>query len=165
MNVCCVVETESSVHYLEELSYRKDPGSNPGLVLVALGHVYLRTRRSSPVCATHQSSLLIFVSIFLLAAKAGFCACTIIPLWVGCGKPWSPSQNTTLQWACILLNSWLILATLRDSEVESRHDSAWDPNMALRAPRYVISVTLTSYTFVSHLAARFFNHQQTYDET
>lgn len=34
-----------------------------------------------------------------------------------------------------------MLATLCDSEVESRHDSACDPNMALWAPRYVTSVT------------------------
>jgi hypothetical protein len=87
VNVYCAVETKSSVHYLEELSYRRDPGSNPGLVRVELGHVYLRTRRSSPLGATHQSSLLFFVLIFLLAAKAGFCACTIILLHVGCGKP------------------------------------------------------------------------------
>ena len=80
MNVYCAVETESSTHYLEELSYRKDPGSNPGLVRVALGHVYLRIRRSSPVGTTHQSSLLIFVLIFLLAAKAGFFAYAIILL-------------------------------------------------------------------------------------
>jgi len=53
-----------------------------------------------------------------------------------------------------LLNGWLMLATLRDSEVESRHDSSWDPNMALRAPRYVISVTLASYTFVSHFGCK-----------
>jgi len=95
VNVYCAVETECSAHYVEELSYRIDTGSNPGLVGVALGHVYLRTHWSSPVGTTHQSSLLISVLIFLLAAKAGFCAYAIILLREAVASP-GHLRNTQL---------------------------------------------------------------------